>query len=448
MRLLSAAVHCKIILIVLFPLVQCPSDKAQASLPTVTIHQLSEVWQGRTGEFEIKILPGEKPAPVILRLQAHSGAGRAAFADGSMEMTLNGSDTVYVRGLASSDLPGALTLTAWPEGAAMPAATAFFDVLAPTLDPRIFFNGFDVTGTRQTVAVGQRVQLTVVLHPGLPVLSQDWSIGDPGDYTGGFVHTPLHGGPQPVVRGGSTTSFYWVTPGLNRTVTYRLKLSNGLTEAAAVTFDVEGPSSVQVQVVSGQAMVAPATRNASQLGMLGPGISFRAGYFLPEELLRNFTWVQVIESDDITMKDSGVTMHCVPKSQPVAGRGAGLDTVYPYDTHNPTLDNPRLELTSDTPEYSRVLHARMYLLWSSGLSNSIAVPLGFVDWSFAGEVVLKDAKANAWRLKSGRAAPKDPAAPFTPSHAYPMWNSLVPYTEVLTCNWENSGAGGPQRAED
>ncbi len=435
MRLFSAEVHEKPILIALLLLAQCPSGKAQAGPPAVSIHQLSEVWQGRTGEFAIQIPSKDKLRPVILRLQSDLGAGRAVFADGSTEMKLYASGTVQVRGEVSSDLPGALTLTAWPEGAPMPAATAFFDVLAPTLDPRIFFNGFDVTGTRQTVAVGQRIELHVILHPGLPVLSQNWWIGDSGDYTGGFVHTALHGGPQPVAREGSTTSFYWVTPGLNRTVTYRLKLSNGLTEAAAVTFDVEGPSAVQVQVESGKAMVASATRKASQLGMLGPGISFRAGYFLPEELLPNFTWVQVIESDQITMKGNGITMHCVPKSQPVADRGAGLDTVYPYDTHNPTLDNPRLELTSDAPEYSRVMHARMYLLWSSGLSNSIAVPLGFVDWSFAGEVVLKDAKTNTWRLKSGRAAPKDLAEPFTSSHVYPMWNSLVPYTEVLTCNW-------------
>ena len=150
--------------------------------------------------------------------------------------------------------------------------------------------------------------------------------------------------------------------------------------------------------------------------------------------MKNFIWVQLIRSDAITVNQNGVRRHCVPKSQPVAAIGAGLDTDYPYDTHNPTLDNPRIELTSDIQEYSRIFHARMFLLWRPGLSNSIAVPLGFVDWSFSGEVVLKDATTNSWVLKSGQGGPGNPAEPFTRSHSYPLWNSLVPYTEVLTCN--------------
>jgi hypothetical protein len=144
--------------------------------------------------------------------------------------------------------------------------------------------------------------------------------------------------------------------------------------------------------------------------------------------------VQLIQSDALTIEDTEGTMVCVPKSQPVAEFGAGLDTGYPYDMGNPTRDNPPLQLTSDARAYRRIFHARMYLLWSSGLTNSIAVPLGFVDWSFSGEAALKDAAANRWELKAGQAGPDNPERPFTRSHAYPLWYSLVPYSGVLRCN--------------
>ena len=291
-----------------------------------------------------------------------------------------------------------------------------------------------MTGTRQSVIVGQRVQLTVILHPSLPIEEQEWSIGKHGDYTGGFLHTPFLGGPQPVVREGSATAFYWLTPGYDRIVRYRLKLANGVTATAMVIFDVEGPSSTQVDVDTEKVAIDPAALNSSVLGMTGAGISFRARYFLPEGVAKNFIWVQIIQSDAITVNSNGFRLHCVPKTQPISNVGAGLDTTYPYDTHNPTLDNPRIRLASDTQEYSRLFRARMFLLWTSGLSNSIPVPLGFVDWSFSGEVVLKDVATNTWELKSGRGGPNNAVAPFTRAAIYPFWTSLVPYTEVLTCN--------------
>lgn len=434
MRLFSIALHSQFILVFFLLANVSPCRGAQTSLSTVTIRQLSEVYQGETGEFRITIAPEVPPGPVTLRLRCDVGMARAVFEDGSTEMVLERSGSVYVRGITSGDLPGALMLTAWLEGSRMPAATFFFDVVAPAPEPRIFLEGLDVTGTRQAAVVGQRILLTVVLHPSLPLQSQDWLIGNPGEYTGGFLHTPLHGGPQPVVRNGSTTQFYWVTPGYDRKVTYRLKLANGLSTTADVTFDVDGPIAAHVQVDTAKLVIVRTTPNSSLLGIQGPGISFHAGYYLPEGLSNNFTWVQLVRSDAITLDKDGARLHCVPKSQPVAGIGAGLDTDYPYDTHNPTLDNPRIQLTSDIPQYSRAFHARMYLLWGSGLSNSIPVPLGFVDWSFIGEVALKDTKTNSWVLRSGRGGPDDPAEPFTPSHAYPLWNSLVPYTEILTCN--------------
>jgi len=410
-----------------------PRPVVEAASLLVTIRQLGLVFQGQVGSFEIEIAPTDSASLVILRL-TEVGTGRAVFDDGSTEKSITKSGTIFVRGITSSDLPGAITITAWRDGALAPEATFFFDVIAPTLEPRIFFDGMDVTGTKLSVIVGQRVQLSVFLHPSLLVEKQEWWIGEQGEYTGGFLHTPFLGGPQPVVREGSTTTFYWITPGTERSVVYHLRVGSGLTATASVTFDVDGPSSAQVDVEAEKVVIDSAASNSSVLSIMGSGISFRAKYALPEGVSKNFIWVQVIDSDSIVVNRDDLKLLCVPKSLPVSNFGAGLDTTYPYDTHNPTLDNPRIQLSSDIQAYSRSFHARMFLLWTSGLSNSIPVPLGFVKWRLSGEVVLHDAVSNIWLLKSGWVGPISPTSPFTRSSVYPFWTSLVPYTEVLTCN--------------
>jgi hypothetical protein len=75
----------------------------------------------------------------------------------------------------------------------------------------------------------------------------------------------------------------------------------------------------------------------------------------------------------------------------------------------------------------------MYLLWGSGMSNSIAVPLGYVDWHFEGQAVRKDGIKNEWSLEKGNGGPDDSERPFRPTHAYPLWNNLVPYIGLMRC---------------
>jgi len=118
-----------------------PGAAVPLPAPTVTILQLSDVRQGKAGVFAIEIFPEDESRPVMLRLGRDAGMGRAAFFDGSMQMLLRRSARVQVFGLTSNDVPGSLALTAWIEDAAAPAATAFFDVLPPTLKPRIFLRG-------------------------------------------------------------------------------------------------------------------------------------------------------------------------------------------------------------------------------------------------------------------------------------------------------------------
>ncbi|HEY2119859.1 MAG TPA: hypothetical protein VGH37_11790, partial [Candidatus Acidoferrum sp.] len=190
---------------------------------------------------------------------------------------------------------------------------------------------------------------------------------------------------------------------------------------------------VEVAVGGGGSASGAEQANTSYLSFVGSGISFRAQYSLPEGFLRNYVWVQLVTRDLMVAKSGGTIDRCMPKSQPIPDAGAGLDTSYPYDSHNPTRDSPPVRLTPESQEISRKFHARMYLLWGSGMSNSIAVPLGYVDWHFEGQAVRKDGIKNEWSLKKGNGGPDDSERPFRPTHAYPLWNNLVPYAGLMRC---------------
>jgi hypothetical protein len=244
----------------------------------------------------------------------------------------------------------------------------------------------------------------------------------------------MQGGPQPVQLNGPATTFYWIAPGENRRVTYRLVLQDGQTVSATTTFTVEGPSHTTMEVPPAQVVVGPGNSpGISFMSFAGTGISFRAQYLLPEGSLPNYLWVQLVKRDVMVAKSQSALDRCVPKSQPIAEVGSGLDSNYPYDSHNPTRDSPPVVLNPEAEAITRKFHARMYLLWGSGLSNSIPVPLGYVDWHFEGEAVRKDILKNVWVLKKGSGGADDAERPFRATHSYPLWNSLVPYTGLMRC---------------
>jgi len=401
---------------------------------TVEIWQVQEVKQGGIGWFEVKIDPGERRLPVTLRLQRFSSPGAASFEDGSDELHLERSGNVQVRGIIASDLTRGIALTAWIEGEVEPAATAFFDVVAATPQPRIFWGGRDISDTTQHAVVGQQVLLEVTLHPSLDIRSQRWTIQPQGEYVGGFLHTRARGGPQPVSLNGPTTVFYWLRPGAERKVTYTLTLTSGETVTATALFDVEGPSLKDMVVPRVEVSVGPGNDpSSSYLSFAGKGISFRAHYNLPEGLFKNYTWVQLVTHDVSEVKLAKESMVCTPESQPQAELGVGLDSDYPYDWRNPTRDIPPMPLDRGAEEISRRFQARMYLLWGSGLSNSIVVPLGYVAWHFEGHAVRKDLLTNAWTLEKGSGGADDPKKPYRPTQSYPSWNAVVPYSGMMQC---------------
>ncbi len=400
----------------------------------VEIRQLQEVKQGESSWFEVIIRPEARQRPITLRLRRFAGTGAASFENGSDEYRMAGSGDVLVRGVVASDLAGGIALTAWIDGEDEPAAAAFFEVIAARPQPRIFWGARDITDTTQSVVVGQQILLNVTLHPSLTIRSQNWTIEPQGEYVGGFVHTPSQGGPQPVSLHGPTTKIYWVSPGSAHKVTYTVVMDDGETATAAALFDVEGPSLQDMVVPPVEVKVGPGTQpSSSYMSFAGAGISFRAHYNLPEGMLRNYTWVQVVTKDVTEVKVGKELKVCTPESQPEAELGVGLDTDYPYDWHNPTRDSPPMQLLPQAEEMSRRFQARMYLLWGSGLSNSIVVPLGYVGWHFEGHAIRRDLLTNTWTLKEGSGGADDPERPYRPTRTYPSWNAAVMYTGRLQC---------------
>lgn len=399
------------------------------------IRQLHEVAEGGSGWFEVNIKPEPREGCITLRLGKLAGMGSASFDNGEQEYHLAKSGSVQVLGRMASDLAGAISLTAWFEDVNEPVAIAFFDVVRTTPEPHIFRGGHDITGTSQPVIVGEQILLNVPLHPGLDIRSQTWTIEPPGEYVGGFVHLPARGGPQPVSLNGPTATIYWVRPGTGKKVTYQVTLDNGEMAKASVLFDVEGPLFHDMEVPPVELMVGPGTESSSSyMSFAGKGISFRAHYNLPEGLLKNYTWVQLVTRDVMEVKEGRDSMVCTPKSLPEAELGEGLDTDYPYDSRNPTRDSPPIQLRPEAVEISRHFNARMYLLWGSGRSNSIVVPLAYVTWHFEGHAVKQDSLANKWTLIEGKGGVDIPEQPYRVTHSYPTWRAFVPYAGVLECN--------------
>ena len=144
--------------------------------------------------------------------------------------------------------------------------------------------------------------------------------------------------------------------------------------------------------------------------------------------------MQLVTHDEMKLRVGKQWKTCRPESQPQAELGAGLDTDYPYDWHNPTRDSPPIELQAGAEEISRRFHARMYLLWGSGLSNSIVVPLGYVTWHFEGHATRGDILTNTWKLNTGAGGADDPERPYRSTQDYPSWSAVLPYAGVMQCN--------------
>jgi hypothetical protein len=280
--------------------------------------------------------------------------------------------------------------------------------------PKIMRANQVITGTTQSVVVGQQVALTAsfTLPSGVTVQSQSWSVSgasdNPPTVIADFNHTLTNGGPVALTNLSQlSTTFYWVTPGNSRQVTFTLHLSDGSTPSAQATFNVAAPSPAAPMVslpTNGQLNINNLTGCDAQSGgaylvfgnISGPAVGCPGVYtgqpgiaFSPPTTNTpqgTFFFLQVVNSDNVFYPS--LTCNATP----------GLDGAYPYQ-------NKMGEAVNDAPfaplPYSTItrnFNATMHLMWQSNTQGSIAVPMGSDEWSFSSTATLS---GGVWSTPTG-----------------------------------------------
>jgi hypothetical protein len=303
------------------------------------------------------------------------------------------------------------------------------------IQPQITFNGTVITNTTQSVVVGQQIALNAAytLPGGITMNSQSWSV--PGTIVAGYNASPSSGSVNTnVTLDERTTTFYWISPGNSRQVTFTLLLSDGSILSATATFNVAGAAVSKMSTPTGSVGIF-----AGPVLEFGPtGIQFNPTLTTPTGDAGQFEWVQLITNDTQTLTTtSGTVYTCVNVTQPPTSAGTGLDTEYPYAKGSSTQDSPDIALNSSTySKEARSFSAAMYLLWDPALPagctpgsgcTSIPVPQGSVTWGWSGTAAFS---SGSWTLTaSSKATPS-----WAPGNSYPTWTDLVPYNGQISCH--------------
>ncbi len=319
----------------------------------------------------------------------------------------------------------------------------------PTPVPQILFLGSNVSGTTQSVVVGQQIALTVAPPGnGLTVNNRSWSGVNAGAAIAGWTPGQTPQLPNP---SNENFTFYWVNAGTSGqatyTVTYRWTLDNGQSNSASVTFHVAGSSEVTVNATQNTVNILQPPNSGSQdaplliLGTLGQaGITFMASASHLPPNQGAYTWVQLVNSDQIQIiSRAGSGM--LPSS--FAGPPE-LDLTYPYQvvyttnlTNDTAKDSPYIPLPPTWGELQRGFSATMYLMWdptlptgciSDSTCTSIPVPLGTVSWGWTGDVIntlqpqsYQGVSFPLWILNCERPWKEV----FQSSAVYPTWNKVA-----------------------
>jgi hypothetical protein len=287
------------------------------------------------------------------------------------------------------------------------------------LEPRLMFNGRDITGKTVTVATGEQIHLTLSGMPSPPA-SQNWIIS--GTTVGSY--TPSAAAPcnfqssciLPAILTNSDVTFYWLQGATANSVSFAFQLSDGTSSSASASFRVEAPTKPSVTAIPGIVGVYNGILSSGDFANGKPGMSFFPSANAPKSHPGHFVWAQIETSDYIKETKNGKVYVC--KIPP------GLDNFFPYpsntNTDQSTNDTPSVPLNNIYTEEVISDNFKMYLMWQSNLANSIPVPLGSISWGWIGDAV-RDGKTGAWILKGGA----DTASLFRKSDDFPQWDSTI-----------------------
>jgi hypothetical protein len=319
----------------------------------------------------------------------------------------------------------------------------------------------DVTGIQPAV-VGEPISLSAQIQPLVslgvprpcgPLADQNWNglaatVGRELRVTRDAQNHPVSGATIPTDTSGNTTTFYWVTPGLGRNVTYTYTDPTCGSASATVAFNVRGPA-LNVSIPTGSVRVDPVGTiefGCADTGRCSAGITFTI-FVLPtgnsglDTTGSRFMWVQLVDQDTVQVTRGGLVGTCGLATIPVPNTFPALDNTFPYDTGSSISDSPSVTFTGNATNVARTFKARMYLLWQSSANGSIAVPLGSAAWSATGEAKF-DAAAQQWQpvqasngiLLANPLRPWIPSSGDAPGRVYPTWNSLALNAKLRSCS--------------
>jgi hypothetical protein len=308
----------------------------------------------------------------------------------------------------------------------------------PRATLQIKFNGNVVTSP-QTVMTGQAVNLSYAVSGG----SASGCTWQAVRVIAGFSGTTQSSTVKMLAAADfkqPTMKIYWIGPG-TETVTLGCYLSPGGQGNVTATFNVQGPTGLQVGTVKSGTF---ATSTGALLNVTGKvacfdggaqvglgagtqqstGIVFNANANMPSGSSGVFGWVQIINSDNYQYSGpNGMT--AAEKSTGGLDLEAGK-TTYIYGTGTWVDDSPSMPLGSGTgfTQASRQFTATMYLMWLADSNQStIPVPLGYIAWGTGWTVTYAPNSTDPtckWTISS----PYLYAYPFEPSIQYPTWNGV------------------------
>jgi hypothetical protein len=335
-------------------------------------------------------------------------------------------------------------------------------------------------GAPQSFVVGQQVALVGCAPTNLTVSNQSWT-SPSGTAIGGYNASASSGTITQFQQSSNpaTTLFYWLDPGNSRTLTYTYWLKNGDSNSATVTFNVAAAPTVNVNIPTTSitiSTVQDCNANALQILIFAtnvngtypapgqtclsnlsgtPGITFTGSVANPSPsgLAGTFLWVQLLPSITSTQNDNINILGTSPASTGRIVTTAGLDKQYPASAGLSSQDSPAGPISNDQ-ELNRIFTATMYLLWDPTLSAagqstcraaappnsastcaSIPVPIGYVSWGFAADVIqtLKNqvSTGTTWIFNCSSISPPSPSFHSITNvsqengYGYPTWTATA-----------------------
>lgn len=275
--------------------------------------------------------------------------------------------------------------------AALPIPLNF--VSNPAGAPLWSVSGVNIGGFRPSVAATQPTN-TVLTNPGTTALPMTIYWVYAGSPTASYQHCVDNEDVTPVVAvcPAATTAYFTVTgPGdaaMTITPSSSLSISRVI---VAPCFPAAYEYSLQDGLWGGYDQGACSAWGPETVT---PGMAFA---FPSAAWNGSYSFVQVVTGDSETYTEAAGSTPC--SSTP------GLDGHYPYPLtgSNSTSDSPSVVLEPYYTNVARNFGATMYLLWTSSIPGSIAVPIS----------------SQSWQINDGSAA--NPGAPSNQTWATPSW---------------------------